>query len=75
MMTAAPPPRVKYQAEAEWLRDHPGQWIVLRETTTDDAAWSAAEQIRNGRRAAFRPAGTFAASAEGLQVKVCYVGG
>lgn len=75
MRQAAPPaPRVKFEAEAEQARRAPGVWFELAERPTVDSAWSLQHSIVSGRKAAFRPAGTFQASARGRVVLIRYVG-
>lgn len=53
---------------AQRLRDEPGKWFALTSRPTLAAAWSFAYQIGTGRRAAFRPAGSFQGRTEGTCV-------
>lgn len=41
------------------LRERPGEWALIRTTSTSQAARSAAHQIREGRINAYLPAGDF----------------
>jgi hypothetical protein len=66
--------RTKYQKIADALRASPGAWFDVDERETQDAAWSFQQAIRTGRRAAFRPAGSFEASCRGLTVTARFVG-
>lgn len=43
------------------LKEHPGEWAVIREPETAVAAYALAHQIRTGRSVNFRPAGSFEA--------------
>lgn len=67
--------RVVHRAEAEEARSHPGVWFKLLSKDSEPKAWNTATQIRNGTRAAFRPAGSFEAAARGKDVLIRYVGG
>lgn len=64
----------KYQAVADYMKEHPGTWVKVRTAPTEAAAWSAAQQIKAGRRAAFRPAGDFETYTTGRDVVARYVG-
>jgi hypothetical protein len=66
------PPR--WQDEADKLRAAPGQWALLVHKPTRSAAANMQQSIRNGAPAAFRPKGTFEATARGCDVWVRYVG-
>ncbi len=52
----APPPlrrphrEGRYQTEADWMRAHPGQWTVIRDTSQ-----AVGNQMRRGDYSAFRP--------------------
>lgn len=48
-------------AAAAAMRERPGAWALIRTTQTSQAARSAANLIRNGRLAAYLPAGSFEA--------------
>lgn len=77
ILTQVPDPhafRVMYLAEAEEAMASPGVWFRLQSKDTAEKAWSAAAQIRAGRRAAFRPAGSFEAVARDCDVLIKYVG-
>lgn len=65
----------KYQALAEFMRDHPGTWVKVRTAANANAAWSGANQIKTGRRAAFRPASAFEAYTEGPDIIARFIGG
>lgn len=65
---------VKYLAEAEALRNSPGRWAKVITAPTPSAAWCHQHAITSGRRAAFRPKGSFEATARGCDVLVRYVG-
>lgn len=65
--------RVLYHAEAEEARSRPGVWFTLQTKDTEEKAWCAAQQIKSGRRAAFRPAGSFEAVTRGKDVLIRYV--
>lgn len=54
-------PRVRWVAEAQQLRDDPGEWYLI-----DDKRWheQLAYAIRSGTLKSFRPAGDFEAVAE-----------
>ena len=67
-------PRSKYDEVAEFMREHPGTWVKVRTAPTEAAAWSAAQQIKTGRRAAFRPAADFETYTTGRDVVVRYIG-
>lgn len=69
------PTRVKYLDIANHLKENPGTWVKVRTAPNLNAAAAAAQQIKTGRRAAFRPAGTFDAHTEGCDVIAAYVGG
>ena len=69
------PMRIKYQDEAEHMKANPGTWVKVRTAPTEAAAWAAAQQIKTGRRAAFRPAGAYDAYTQGCDVIAAYVGG
>lgn len=64
----------KYTDVATFMREHPGTWVKVRTAPTEAAAWSAAQQIKAGRRAAFRPATDFETYTTGRDVVVRYVG-
>jgi len=70
----------KYKAEADELRQHPGEWGLVTTFTHDKgaSARSTAVNAQNGRLAAFRPKGAFLAStrttADGVNLWVCYTG-
>jgi hypothetical protein len=64
----------KYKALAEFMREHPGTWVKVRTAANANAAWSGANQIKTGRRAAFRPASDFEAYTEGPDIIARYVG-
>jgi co-chaperonin GroES (HSP10) len=66
--------RVLYQAEAEEARAHPGVWFTLQTKDSEAKAWAAAQQIKDGRRAAFRPARSFDAVTRGREVLIRYIG-
>ncbi|WNN95991.1 hypothetical protein SEA_HIRKO_40 [Arthrobacter phage Hirko] len=68
------PARDKYADTVAYLKQHPGEWVKVRTAATDAAAWSAAQQIKTGRRAAFRPAVEFEAYTQGPDVMARYVG-
>jgi hypothetical protein len=51
-----------YVAEAAELREHPGQWAILRTLPKVNHASQLACGIRTGRLAAFRPAGSYEAT-------------
>ncbi len=68
------PTRVKYQDLAEHMKNNPGVWVKVRTTDTEAGAWAAAQQIKNGRRAAFRPAGAYDAYTTGNDVIASYTG-
>ena len=77
-LEAVPDPqafRIKYLEEAEEARSNPGQWFRLLTKDSNNAAWSASQQVKNGRRAAFRPAGSFDSVARDCDVLICYIGG
>lgn len=69
-----PETNIKYLAEAEEARSNPGKWFKFQTKETENAAWSAANQIRKGRKAAFRPAGSFDTAVRGTDVLISYVG-
>lgn len=56
------------------LRADPGVWHVVRTYPDRHAAKYAAYDIRNGRIAAFRPAGHYHATNDGDQLKAVYLG-
>ena len=68
------PVRIKYEDIAEEARNNPGQGVLVRTAPTESAAWAAAQQIKNGRRAAFRPAGHYDAYTQGCDVIATYTG-
>lgn len=68
------PVRDKYADLVAELKQRPQEWVKVRTAPTDAAAWSAAQQIKTGRRAAFRPAGEFEAYTTGCDVMARYVG-
>ena len=68
------PTRIKYEDIAEKLRNNPGTHILVRTAPTESAAWAAAQQIKTGRRAAFRPAGHYDAHTQGRDVIATYTG-
>lgn len=68
------PKRIKYQDLAEHMKRNPGVWVKVRTADSDAGAWAAAHQIKNGRRAAFRPAGTYDAYTQGNDIVACYIG-
>lgn len=51
-----------WRAVAEQLREVPGKWALVCDESEWGYAGGIAGQIINGRLAAFRPAGTFAAT-------------
>ncbi|MDJ0319777.1 hypothetical protein [Pseudarthrobacter sp. PS3-L1] len=59
---------------AEHLRKNPGVWALVRTAPNIQASASAAFQIRQGIRAAFRPAGHYDAYSHGNEVVARYVG-
>jgi hypothetical protein len=61
-------------SEAAEMQLNPGMWIDLGEKETPEAAWSFAHQITIGRRAAFRPRGTFEGKVDGNLVSARYIG-
>lgn len=69
------PLRIKYANLAEHMKTTPGVWVKVRTAPTEAAAWAAANQIKTGRRAAFRPAGAYDSYTNGLDVIAAYVGG
>lgn len=69
------PTKIKYLDIAEHMRQNPGTWIKVRTAPTLNAASAASQQIKNGVRAAFRPAGAFDSYTQGLDVIAAYVGG
>lgn len=64
----------KYGEVATFMREHPGTWVKVRTAPTEAAAWSAAQQIKAGRRAAFRPASDFETYTTGRDVVARYIG-
>lgn len=76
MMPSMPDPgtRIKWIEEAMQARANPGEWFFLTERDTYDATWSFAHQIVIGRKAAFRPAGSFEAVARDRKVIIRFVG-
>lgn len=76
MMPRAEPfaDRVKYRPEAAQARESPGQWFILSERDSENAAWSMGQAIATGRRAAFRPAGAYETHTSGCVVYVRFVG-
>jgi hypothetical protein len=64
----------KYDDVATFMRENPGTWVKVRTAPTEAAAWSAAQQIKAGRRAAFRPAADFETYTTGRDVVSRYVG-
>lgn len=64
----------KYSDVATFMRDHPGTWVKVRTAPTEAAAWSTAQQIKAGRRAAFRPAADFETYTTGKDVVARYIG-
>lgn len=60
---------------AEHLKRNPGVWALIRTAPNNQAAASAAFQIRQGVRAAFRPAGHYDAYSHGTEVIARYIGG
>jgi hypothetical protein len=68
------PQSIKYTDLVGHLKVNPGVWVKVRTASSDNAAWSAAHQIKTGRRAAFRPAGHFEAYTEGCDIIARYVG-
>jgi hypothetical protein len=62
-----------WRDEAAELRDRPGEWAVVATMPSNRAAAMTAN-IRLGKLAAFRPAGTFEATKRGEDVWVRYVG-
>ncbi|RKS19662.1 hypothetical protein DFO58_2163 [Arthrobacter sp. AG1021] len=69
------PVRIKYQDLADHMKDNPGVWVKVRTANTEAAAWAAAQQIKTGRRAAFRPAGDYDAYTQGCDIVARYTGG
>lgn len=69
------PTRIKYQDLADHMAANPNTWVKVRTANTESAAWAAAQQIKTGRRAAFRPAGAYDARTEGCDIIAAYVGG
>lgn len=67
--------RRSYIEVAQHLKENPGVWAVVRTAPNTTAAASAAYQIRQGVRAAFRPAGEYDAYSNGLEVIARYTGG
>ncbi|GAA5229234.1 hypothetical protein [Arthrobacter cryoconiti] len=65
---------VKYTALVAHLKQHPGTWAKVRTTDTEAGAWAAAHQIKNGRRAAFRPPKEFESYTDGCVVMARYIG-
>ena len=66
--------RILYRPEAKEARENPDKWFRLQTKDTPERAWTAAAQIKAGRRAAFRPAGTYDAVARGCDVLIRYLG-
>lgn len=66
--------RRSHLAVAGHLKENPGVWALVRTTPSPSASATAAYQIRQGVRAAFRPAGHYDAYANGLEVIARYVG-
>lgn len=68
--------RYDHEAFARELKKNPGRWAVLSER----GSATTAHQIRNGRLAAYRPAGAFEATTRGVdrsgagRIHVRYVG-
>ncbi len=60
--------------EAEKLRSHPRQWARITTRNSKSGASGMANHISNGRLRAFQPAGTFEATARGLDVWARYIG-
>lgn len=67
--------RVKYREQAAALRSSPGQWATIILAGSPNAAWCHAQAVKTGRRAAFRPAGSFQAVTRECEVIARYVGG
>lgn len=67
--------RRSHLAVAKHLKENPGVWAVVRTAPNATAAASAAYQIRQGVRAAFRPAGHYDAYSNGTEVVARYTGG
>ena len=65
---------LKYEKEARYCETHPGKWVKIGETSTEQAAWALSQKVKNGRCAVFRPAGHFASYSAGLDVFAAYVG-
>lgn len=60
---------------AEHLKQNPGVWAKVTTTGTQNAAANMAWQIKQGIRAAFRPAGHYDAYSTGNDVIASYTGG
>lgn len=65
---AGPPTSRAYRTQqhliaAAALRERPGEWAMIKTTETSSAARSSAAQIRSAVLVAYRPAGSFGATA------------
>jgi hypothetical protein len=67
-------PAIKYQEQAQRLREQPGVWAKVIVASTPQAAWSHQANLIRGRKAAFRPVGEWEATAHGCDVWVRFMG-
>ena len=67
-------PAVKFIEEAQFLKDHVGEWFEVRTVKDKAGAYTAANNIRTGAARAFVPAGHFQAKGQGTVVIARYVG-
>ena len=67
-------PAIKFTEEAQFLKEHSGEWFELRTMKDSRAARAAAGSIRKGVSLAFVPAGHFEAQAQATIVIARYVG-
>ena len=67
-------PAIRFIEEAQFLKDHAGEWFEVRTMKDVTGAYSAANNIRTGTARAFVPAGHFQAKGRGPIVIARYVG-
>ena len=63
-----PGSRVAWLDEVSEARSNPGTWFLLTERQTENSAWCFVQHIKSGKKAAFRPAGSFDAVSRGTGV-------
>lgn len=64
---------LKYGAEAQEMRKHPGKRVQFPDRPTPRIAYNLADNIRRGRLVAFAPAGAFGAEARRCTVQAWFI--